>query len=858
MTKKLLLAAAAAVLGLTLWWMFTESTPDLDELGSSKAEAELLENAEEAAPEVASEEATGDDAADSSDPTRKELEDVGGGRTLTFRVVRGEELQPVEGAEDFFLQAGDVDQEKAMEMGMDRMDPHFMFKEFGLKAVTDVDGLCQLPWKGKEGAAFAEFSDLQSDMELTDSATEGVITLKMVAATGVTVQVVDAAGKAVIGAPVSLRVLTEDGSLGDDMEMTMFTRPTLAPNGEIKFQDVSGLMSFDHDPDPDFQVRLEIPGSLAVKEPVKISESHQQVTLVMPPVGQLNLEIIDPAGARVVADGVVELSASGASGRSSTSFIREDVAIRLDGTIQKGLVSFPFIGQTNKLRARIRIPEMGLDWQQNLEELPQSGQVAEVQIVAPTAPVVRGRFFTPDGKPAVRRRGLITLQDLEGRFKENWSFRTDGEGRFLHQISEHYLGKEYRLFLTCHGGLGRSYVRAIDEPQLLADKDLDLGDIHLETAYRKISGRCVNPDGVGVGGFLLHAQRADGIRTAVNVKEDGSFQFDSTFRRKTKLTRDSYQQSDWVLPEPVEVEADGEEVELIFFPAGSIVGRVEIPEEMANQEFFVYAKLLPQPGAPADPPGVYTRRSFDGEVTRVTGAFTIKGLDRGNYDIELKGNRSNQLALVKGVQVNYGMPASDPRLNPLRFHDNIHRVNLKLVDASGKSALNGRATFYRNGVYIGSSHDAYGKVECAYPSPGEVQVLLEAEGYRPQWLEGSVTDQSITMQAGLKIILRCTAMPDVNQGNKSIELMLKWQPENPRMKKLDAVTLPNEFLRTGSSVVELPGPGIYQLLYREVSSGDGFSSFSDEQPVPGADPISVSEQDHGKTYPLPVPETLFN
>jgi hypothetical protein len=859
MTKNLWLAAAAAVLGVTLWWMFTEPGPRLDQQGDAKGGAGAQSEALLDQPNHADGTDGAEMDAKSTDSSQRiEADDVGGEKALTFRVVMGEESKPVAGAAVFFLQDGDMDREQVQEMGMDRLDPHVMFRTFGQEGLTDENGICQLRWSGKEGAAFSELDEMQSDMGLTGEAEDGVITLKMVEATGVTVRVVDAVGKAVVGAPVSLRVQTEGGGFDGGMEMTLFTRPTEAPDGVIQFSDVSGLMTFDHDPDPDYQVRLEVPGLVLVSEQVKISESRQEVTLVMPAVGGLKIEVVNEAGARVEADGKVELIASGVANHNSGGRFRPDVAIHLEGEITQGVATFPMIGLEKKMRAEVHIPALGMDWKQDIQGPTHAGHVAELQIVAPSTPLIRGRFLLPDGKPAVRRRGLLTLQNLDGRHMENWSFRTDSEGRFLHQVNENYLGKEYLLFLTCHAGLERSYVRAIDGPQLLDKSDLDLGDIHLEQAYRNIKGRCVNPDGVGVGGFRLLAQRADGIGTGVTVNEDGSFQFQATFRSKTTVSADRWQQSDWVLPEPVEVEVDGEEVELIFFPAGSIVGRVEIPEEVFAQSLTVYAVETNPSNAWAPSGAKPSPSKFHGEVTPITGDFVIQGLNRGTYNFELTGPSSTLLAELEGIQVEFGAAASDPRLNPLRYQDSIHQVKLNLVNANGKRVLNAQATYYRKGEYVGSVHDGYGELECEYPYPEQTSLLLTARGYRPQWVDGTLTDQSITMDAGLKIKLQCTAMPDVNQGKETVELMLKWQPDDARMEHLDPVKLPSDFLQKGGSSVSLPGPGIYRLYSREVSKGDGFMSFSDEQPVAGADPISVSEQDQGKTFHISVPKALFN
>ena len=856
--KKIILAALICLLGLSLWWLIQDSgSADYGKgmffegkYDGSQAEAEADSSTKpqrKGATQEAEKNSTG----------RSEAEDVGDGRVIWFRVVSGEDEVPVADAEVVFMQTGDVVQEEIEQMGVDRFDPHFLFRRFGRTAITDSDGLAQLSWNGMAAAAFAELDGLLSDTEMIEGEVD-IITLKVTEARGVTVQVVDSAGGPMIGVPVGLRALTEYENSGDKMEMTFVYRNTEAPDGKVVFRDLSTIQSFPHDPDPEYAVRIEVAGMRLVQQLVTMDDMREIVVLVMPATGAVEVEVVDESGTRLLADGEIDLVSSGYGDQDNRGKFRPDAAIRTTSKIEQGLAKFPWVGIDRKLRADLRIPSRGVNWFENVSGPTSPGQTARVVVTAPSSAVVRGRLLLDDGAPAVRRRGRLTARIAGDQHWNNWGFRTDNDGFFLYQLPEFYLNRELEFSLTCFAGLSRTYFKSVDGVYVLSEEDIDLGEVQLEPAHREIRGRCVDPDGNGVGGFLIFARRADGADIGANVQADGSFHFQGTFKKNTLLTLNDFRQNDWVLPKPVAAEVDGaEEVIIHLFPAGSISGQVALDPDQEKLVLEIEATRSDWQ-APFDD-GSWRAPTYPSvQVAAVTGNFTLTGLDRGTYNLLLRDRHWNELAQIDGIQVEHGQTASDPRLNPWRYLDQLRQIDLMLLNADGKKVLNSSATIFRGEKRVGSVHDGYGRLHLEYSDPNEVSILLHADGYRPQWLDGTTDSKDVIMQRGIEVTIHCESIPPLEKGEKSVELFLLWQHEDARVEKASRIPIPREFANSGSCKLTLPGPGRFDAQYQVLVDEGGAISMTELQSIPDCPPLSVTDQDQGKTYHLFLPSSLLS
>lgn len=849
--KKIFIVAMIVMIGLVYWWADSNREKLVNEPEDPAAESGLIDEAEaEGLGESPAAQETDSAGFPQSQSQRRQSD---GTRTLLVRVVMDEDQSPVEGAKIYFLQSADVDREALEEMGMDRLDPAELFRKFARQGLTDERGEWQVEWDGEEGGAFAESDGMQSGFESTNSMTAEVMTLTLVEERGVTVQVVDGLGAPMADVPVSLRVRADDPYGDEPMEMTMFTRRTRASDGKVSFSGIEGMLSFDNDPDPDYLVRLEVPGADPVQELVAMERMQDVVVLVLPDVGRLQLEIVDANGERILADGNVELMASGRVDLNAGGEFQPMLAIQCKSKLSGGQAEFQWVGLDKKLRAQVSIPSLGMDWTTAVTGPDRPGQTSSVQLTAPRSPTISGRLLLPDGTPAVRRRGSLVLNDANGLMNESGNFRTDSNGRFIHQVGKPAIGKELRLNLTCYGGIGRTYFVRSDDLLTLSSTGLDLGDLPMQPAFREIRGRCVDPEGNGVGGFLIFAQRADGIQSGVNVAADGSFRFDGTFEQNTLLTLQGYGMSPWVLPEPVAVEVDGEAVKVIVFPAGSIEGVLEMPAEHDYGDLSIYA--VATSGGSRDRDGVPVRTHAT--VDAKTGQFRVANLDQGLYDLQLKDRGGSELARMEGISVQYGQTTSDPRLQPWRFQLQVHQALIRLVQADGQPVLNASANYYRDGKHVGQAHAPFGELKCWYGNPESIEILLQADGFRPQWLPGTTADTTITMEAGIEIQLQCDRLPALKFDDHSIELSLQWENDDPRLKHVARVSLPNSFAATGSCTLILPGPGYFQPMFRTVSVGSSSFSFTEEETVQGSSKIYVSDKDHGKTIHLTLPESIL-
>ncbi len=851
--KKFLLVAAAAVLGFAVWWILQEPNAAVD----SSAAGRLDSAAEKADGNSSTALQQADAAGLPSSPSEGEQRaavNENALRKLTVRVVRGDDPQPVQGATVYFLQNGDVSFEDLEESGLDRLDPRHVYRRFGRTGTTTADGTWQVDWNGEEGALFAEIAGLESDIETIDATAADVITLQLHESNAVRVRVVDLNGHNAADAPVSLRVSAAMSQDEEKLQLTLFTRRT-GQDGLVEFADVSGTMAFNQDPNPDYFVRLEIPG-MESNQVLVPAERDETIVLQLPDYGSMSIEAVDRTGARLIADGSVTLTSSLAHRDSHGGILDQMESIHLTTELKEGLATFPYVGLEKKLRVHVNIGDRGMDWRQVVQGPTVPGGHAAVQLLAPDAPIVRGRLLTPDGEAAVRRRGTLSILNNDGHQLTGLSFRTDADGNFLHQLSEELLDQECRLALTCSLGVGRNGFFQLPGSYFLENRDLDLGEMQLELAFDGFEGTCMDPDGTTLANITLAATRADGVQSFTTTNADGGFKFSGAFEQTTMLRLNRFGQDQWVLPEPLKVEVNGEAIEVVLYPAGKIAGTISIAEEHRKVELKVQAIATAGPNG-VDPPA--EARSYTTVfVDRKNGEFELQGLDPGVYKIQLLGPTWNELATIEGIRVDIGATASDPRIQPWRYQSEVHRAVFKLMDSDGRPALNAQATYFRNGKQVGRCQAEYDELRCEYIHPTETGILIQAYGFQPIWLAGTTGDATLTMERGILVTLACEPLSEqANLGG--VHLALKWQNQAAGMEHLDPIDLSPDLLTTGECLITLPGPGIYQLQYRRWSQdNDGFTAITGYQAVKNAPRISVTAKDSGKTFTLAIPRSLFN
>jgi hypothetical protein len=849
--KNISLLAALIISAAAVWkFGFSGSTDSLAELGMDQQTQSSIEQPSEqneidgggALPQAQLE-------VKENNPGRTQAAPGNSSATLepiTFRVVDWESEEPIAGATVFFLQDHDIDKVEHEEMGLGRTDISAVFKRFGRSGQTDVNGELQMDWDGKEGGAFAEFESMQSEFESTTAVGGSLITLKLLAENGTWVQVIDLAGKPVVGAPVSLRVVLDDPAGQEPNALTLFRRETLPPDGKINFAGTSGLLSFDADPDPEYFARLEIPGIKEVKAALDYENNNSEVIILqLPEVGSMRIEVVDSEGRLLPHDGKVEL-------RSIDLFSAQD-AIRSIAELNSGGAQFEFVGLNCTLEAEVHVPKRGMKWQERVAAPTSAAGTAVVQLVAPTSLCVLGRLLLPDTKPAVRKQGLLTVQDHTGRYLKGLDFRTDGSGNFLCQIPDDFLGeKEYKLFVTCKGPLGTSSYHQVDTPVRFQGPDIDVGDLQLTAAYTLIRGRCIDTEGNPIPDLHLFAYRADGIRTGAFADKNGEFHFSSTFKKQTNIMLAQHPESPWVLPEPVLVEVDADPIDIVFFQAGSISGQLQIPAEFDDDRLQILA--VPHTAAGNDDHSM----SRGARVHFPTGTFEISSLNAGTYRLELRGRQAELITSMDNVEVSLGHTTTDPRLHPWRFMEQVHTATLLVVNEELQPISGKTAFLYRNGEKFSQTWARDKKLICRFDYPEQVEIMIHAHGYRPTIVAGTTRTSTVILQRGLQVTLECANPPKFKRGDEEIHLSLVWKPQDSILAGIHEIGIPTSFYEHGKCKIDLPGPGEYQIRTRKFTIGGSSYMSGRSKELDGTNTLIVHDGDYGRTIPIQLPSNLFN
>ncbi len=637
-------------------------------------------------------------------------------------------------------------------IGFDSIEGLRLRRERAIEAKTGADGCARFAApvahamvEARSGAnwAIAVVSEIPKDR---------CVTLKLTPDRELRVRVVDAAGTAVGGVPVALRL----------MKPRMSWKWTDTQSG-------TGLATFLH-----FQRRLEQgPGWNAVfafplrnepKVPVDADTPLEPpLTLVLPDTGRVRVRVRTADGRFPDLEGI-ELRLDAFERESNASQLWVNGPWSRPHLDASGEAFAPWIGLGLNMKASL--VKDGEDIVTASFAGPaQAGEEVLCELVcASAAPaMLSGRFVLRDGRawPATTVFVSATIFPIPSPWPKSRAFDLDSNGRFrmpVHDARPTNGTRAFQFAAMHPDGLGQ-VLATVPLDQELPAEGLDIGDIVLDFGELLAAGRVVDESfrpiagasfNVNAHGTALGKAVEPRIRTAGTnyTPENGEFALYLPLGEPQpgEELRVTAQAPGFVESPARDIRRGQRDVELVLRQAGGLAGSLELERGLAVDEFTLF---------------------LTGETKRYVSlrsdaTFEMEQLPPGTYslDVLLRGAKGQpeSVALVSGLVVRAGETCRDLRIQKLQIQSSFATLKIRVVDRTGK-AVRGVAISIVGAADSQVTHsqdDGVCSVRCAALP---VDLDVSAFGYQRQRLSRVSADQDVVLDAGLPIRLHVDAAP---------------------------------------------------------------------------------------------------
>jgi hypothetical protein len=614
------------------------------------------------------------------------------------------------------------------------------------------------------------------------------------------IQVVDSAGRPVVGVPVALR---QRGAWRIDEPVVVRTE---APDGigrvphagaRIAASAANGIWLAAVQAVLREPLEREIDPSVTPSEPV---------VLVLPETGSVDVQVLEADGQPYSDLAQVHLAAAG-----------------------PGPAGEPAAAISRGGRARYDFVELGLDLRASANRLRSGPGRAEATGPGPRAAgesialtlrlggsgtVLQARVVTPDGAPVATRDLHAALRDPTDSMA--FLVRTDADGRIRFDLATHVANRG-ALTLTVRDPLDGRAALGATVPAGTPPGIHDLGELVLGSAPLLSAGAVVDAQGAPVPRAAIRLQvRELRERNGEQILRwqtlydfvarsgpDGRFELrgelDAAQPILVSARRNGY------VADGVECRVGQSDVCLVLARGGRIAG-----------------KLLVDPGATADALWIeLIEPSLSQDVgaselgARVrcapepSGYFELVDLAAGSYTLRVNPSAAGRGPLVElhGLVVAAGEPCADPRLAEIDLRGGLGGITLRIVDREGRRVPNGYVRVQTSGG--GASRVEVfraGEVRLLRAAP-VVDLVVQAKGFRAVKLEGVAGDREVVLDRGIRVRL-VFADRSVFPG-RPVRLRPLLLPADGRTDVL-AHECPDLDER-GEAVIEAPAPGKYEV-----------------------------------------------
>jgi len=743
---------------------------------------------------------------------------------LSVWVHRLGSKEGVAGAEVFFLDASLGDG--------DWSDADAEAQRYGVRARTDARGIALVPEPWGQVLLLARVEGAFGRTWEWDEATRRA-EIVLEADPELAVRVVDADGRAAAGVDVLLvqrghddyAVVRESAASGAEglarLHPARFAQGGLPLVAALGIEDPAAL-----DPSSDetgFAVEID-PGALP----------DEPIVLTLPPTGVLDVRVVDRDGRADEASEWVRIE------------FAEGHGLARPRTLAGGCATFPYVRAGRPCAVRVA------QLVSKLVELAP-GERREVVLENTQAGVrVLARALDPARAPLAGELVRVRYLDEAGERRGETLVRADEHGVVSWSYSNQGVGRVERAELA-RGDRLRPPLSAIVVSELHAGRN-DLGDVVLAPVPALVAGVVVDDQGVPIrgadvaGGLLAPATEATvWPRELVAVSEaTGVFELHGARPAGARLFL-AVDRPGFVAVRELEVVPGAHDARVVLARQGKIVGRIVVRDPFDRQKLTVLAR------ARAD------QRTFHGTILAQGQGVEIGGLPGGEYGLVVRWDQegSNVQLAELAVTVPAGASVTPPELDPLDLTEQLHDVELEVVDALERPV---RELFVRvsDPGRPGAPYSSLGPLHLQGDGARHrlrvpwavVDLELRASGLRPTTLAGVGAGARVQLWPGGSLRLTLAADDAERARGHTLEAALQPLEANLHYREPPWVALDAEL---GAELAH-GGSGRYEVFLRATRRAP--DELTRVETFVARPPLDVADTEAPQAFELVLPEAL--
>lgn len=407
----------------------------------------------------------------------------------------------------------------------------------------------------------------------------------------------------------------------------------------------------------------------------------------------------------------------------------------------------------------------------------------------------------------------------------------------------------------------------VDPPAEQAGLDLDLGALRLSSAPVLYAGQVVDDTGAGVAGATVTVEAAKFVTSDPGVPLYETLQMSQVADAEGRFTirgRAGHSPQEGALGVRVDapghlplehriLEPGADALRLEVVRAGSVEVSWVLPEGLEGAMLRVRLERMDEEAAGDDP----LVMPWHGDL------LSLPTVRPGLYRVSVEDEVGNPVHVADGVEVVAGEPCGDPRLSAIDLRHRLRVQRLQIFDLNGKplprpptvwTPVDRPEPARRAGRAI--DRESW---RIAVAAEAEVDLLVIANGYRPQQLHGVLGDFEVRLQPSLVINLKVVDAPELQRGTRTLTLGMVAYPEPEDTSVFrpgyTVVVERGGPVRTRELRALLPGPGQYLVRWAVHEKGpDGRPVFLGR--VDG-DLLDVPDTLDTPIYETPLPPEVW-
>ncbi|MEO0652523.1 MAG: hypothetical protein AAFZ65_17755, partial [Planctomycetota bacterium] len=530
---------------------------------------------------------------------------------------------------------------------------------------------------------------------------------------------------------------------------------------------------------------------LVAREPLEVPKLEAlgpdlPVTVVVPPLAPLEVEVVRPGGTPVADGTFFTLLAVGESG----SGLSPDQGLMCARRVVGGRSVFEHVEVDQPLALALISNDQARKAVEFLEPLDRGSEARRVQVVAPTDRALSFQLVDAAGAPLGKAEvgleffgGVLkTLADpqpgeeatVSRPYSVQLEAETDAQGRLTLSVPTEFVDGERsdgNFGLRLEVGRDGDRARAeIDPPKPLAMGVNDLGRVVLEPLPLIAAGTVVGQDGQPLSrvrldvlgaladlsenvplfpeeddeGFEFSALPEGGFRptstrTVLHLSgrtdRDGRFVIRGVAEEETLTLQPD--EEDLFLAEPFDFRVGSDDLVLPVVAGGWIEARL-VHRDLPDLRKHVLVQV-----------------ETAGYSIRSDGSWRSPLIAPGQHRLTVSMRHPREvLAQVEGILVPPGMAAQDPRLDPLDLTDLLRTLELRVEDPGGAPLQSWR--LLRKGPRYAGSPNYSGAAKVVLGEEGLLDAAVWSHGYIPQALHGVRSDLTVRLEKAYPVELEFT------------------------------------------------------------------------------------------------------